>query len=344
MSRHSSGRRGFTLIELLVVIAIIAVLIGLLVPAVQKARAAADRVGCQNNLHQIGLALHNYHHDNSHFPAGYLGPATNGTSGGSNSNVRPGASGHKGLVDRSQQVGLPLVDRSQQVGLPSDTNTDPGWGWAALLLPYLEQGTVYAHFNLAVPVEHPTYKQHRTILIKTYVCPADRQTGVFTVLDEGASKPIAQAATNSYAACYGDWNAILETPGSGMFCKNSETRIGQITDGTSYTLAVGERAALFTQTPWIGALSRGSARTTPDAPVYQSVIEPAPVEVLARICGRRQLNSPWSEPYDFFSPHTGVVNFLFADGSVHGLSTSMDLNVQMALATIAGGEAVGGDF
>jgi prepilin-type N-terminal cleavage/methylation domain-containing protein/prepilin-type processing-associated H-X9-DG protein len=112
--RASRYRGAFTLIELLVVIAIIAVLIGLLLPAVQQVREAASRVTCQNNLKQIALALHNYHDTNKALPASYV--AT-----------------------------VQYVDGA--------TDTTPGWSWATYILPYIEQAPLYKQFDLTQPVE-----------------------------------------------------------------------------------------------------------------------------------------------------------------------------------------------
>jgi prepilin-type processing-associated H-X9-DG protein len=154
---------------------------------------------------------------------------------------------------------------------------------------------------------------------------------------------LAQAATNSYAANFGSNRQITNKPdqGNGVFYRNSRVRLTDVSDGTSTTLALGERAALFTQTPWAGALTGGTCRTTPGAPVLRSHLEPSMVSTMAQ-AGGHTLLSVYSEPYDFFSPHPNLVQFVFADGSVHPLNPAMDQNVFLALASIAGGEPLGG--
>src|SRR6185436_10436203 len=112
---YTRRRQGFTLIELLVVIAIIAVLVSLLLPAVQQAREAARMSQCKNSLKQIGLALQNYETSNRVFPPGY-------------------------------------IDQNGNPNLTPDNDLGPGWGWAAMLLPNMDQGNSYNQINFNVGV------------------------------------------------------------------------------------------------------------------------------------------------------------------------------------------------
>lgn len=299
-SRPGSGRTGFTLIELLVVIAIIAVLIGLLLPAVQKVRESANRTRCQNNLHQIGLALQGYHDAQGSFPSGY----------------------------RCLPQANPNI-------------TSPGWGWAALFLSHVDGNNLADQINYTLPVEHASNLAARTTIVPLFICPSDRSTGLFTIYDAKQSA-LVQAATNSYAACHGvgpDLDEELDT-GNGIFFRNSRVRVADINDGTSTTIAIGERGSFFTQTPWAGAVSLGTTRITAGAPTTNlTAVEEAPTQVLVHIA-IHSINDPNADPEDFFSPHSGVGYFAFADGSVRGLRAQVGVAVLQALATRAGGEVI----
>lgn len=321
MTNKFKTGRGFTLIELLVVVAIIAVLVGLLLPAVQKVRSAAARTKCQNNLRQLGLALHNYHGAAGYLPPGYsyAGDAPVPRSMASRKFDRPG-SGPAMLIPQR-----------------------PGWGWGAFLLPFLEQDNLARQIDWHLSADSPMFDAVRTATLSVYICPTDRETGVFTPIS-WRKLSLPDCATNSYAACHGSLTLLEAQPdnGNGMFARNSRIRLDDAVDGTSSTLMVGERGSFFTQTPWACVETDGTTRTTPDAPTYYSMIKDTPTMVMARI-GTKTLNSPYSEPYDFFSPHGDLVNFVFADGSVHALRTSIRIEVLQALGTRAGREIINGD-
>ena len=315
--RRSSG---FTLVELLTSIAIIGILTSLLFPAVLMAREAARRSNCKNNLRQIGLALQMYHDSLRTFPSGYIAS-------------RPGNANGSPTPGDTDVLRFDAVPPSLSIE-PSR----PGWGWAALILPYLEQRNLYSEIQFHLSVESPGSAAVREMPLSIYSCPSDTHIGVYQVFDEG-NQVLANAATNSYSACFGKYGLINTQPhlGNGLFQRNSRWRIADIRDGLSNTIAIGERGAMLTQTPWAGVLTGGTCRTTTGAPVFVAITEKAPAMVLARI-GNRSLNSTYSEPYDFFSGHNDLVHFLFADGAVKAVTNGVAMEVLHALATRNGRE------
>ncbi len=306
--RHSYRSRGFTLIELLVVIAIIAVLIALLLPAVQSAREAARRIQCTNNLKQIGLALHNYHDALATFPPGWVAYA-----------------------------------------LADGRNAGPGWGWNAQLLPYLEQAALYSAMNTILPIEAMGNSTARLSSMTTLACPSDAAfQRTFTVVDSTTSNttpgaPICDVASSSYPGCFGstDPSSIPGRDfGDGLLFRDKGVSIAQITDGTSQTIAVGERSQNLSRATWTGPITNAAVPIT--LLQMENGLDPEGGDALV-VSHTGEINGPNSIPAhadQFWSMHPGGCLFAWCDGSVRFLKAQRPLPIFQAMATRAGGEVL----
>lgn len=322
-------RNAFTLIEVLVAIAIIGVLLAISLPALQAARESARRIQCRNHLKQLGVALNLYHDTHAVLPPGYV-------FDGFPFKVVP--------IDQTLRMPTISVAARRTWDAPPPRraieNNDPGWGWMALTLPFIDQSPLHASIDFKTSVRVPGNETIRCVSLPFLNCPSDRGAGVFTAFDE-KNNPLGLSNSSSYSAVFGSYGLINTDPdhGNGLFQRNSSCRLRDVQDGLSSTIALGERAALFAKAPWSGVLTEGTVRTTPGAPVFTSTVELAPAMMLARV-GNRTLNSPFSEPYDFFSGHSSLVHFLIMDGSVRAMSNSTHLPMLHKMATKAEGDIV----
>lgn len=294
MSTPRISRSGFTLVELLVVIAIIGVLIGLLIPAVQRVRESSARAECGNHLKQVGLALHHFHDRNKALPPGYTS-----------------------AVDA----------KGNDLG--------PGWGWAAHILPGVEQQPLFDRLQWTKGIEDPSNADGRVTPIAVYRCPSDRlaQATWTAKKYDSAGNPVVSVCELAWANYIGVFG--INEPGvagEGLFFRNSAVRLREISDGTANTLAVGERAASLDRATWVGAVT--GAELFP---------ENSSNFVLGHTGEMHSPTEP-TEGNNFSSDHPGGVQFLFADGHVQFLTGSMSASIFQALSTRAGGEpASGGD-
>jgi prepilin-type N-terminal cleavage/methylation domain-containing protein/prepilin-type processing-associated H-X9-DG protein len=321
-------RNGFTLVELLVVITIIGILIALLLPAVQAARESARRMQCSNNLKQIGLALHGYHTALRSFPPGYISAVG---SGG------------------------PADDRG------------PGWGWAAMILPYLELDSVKGQIRFDKDITDPLNAGARTISPPVFLCPSDDGAKTFQVDSLGDGPPYSNGLTASggpvmvgrsnYVGVFGQpeitpdpgflnpqQDPYRTAPHRGMFCRNFAVKMSDVTDGTSNTLFVGERSSSLAYATWTGAVTGGQVPPKSPNP-YSYGPEGAPVLILghtgdARDSPAHTPNSAVTHVDDFWSWHPQGANFLLVDGSVRQINDTINPQVYWALGTRAGGEAI----
>jgi len=360
MYHPTRTRRAFTLIELLVVIAIIAILIGLLLPAVQKVREAAARTTCQNNLHQIGLASMNYESSYGYLPPGGLANPT-GTPG-----------------------------TATQWGAPPSWK-GPMTGTLAFILPYMEQDNVYkimSNFNAGLfsytssvnpwtywigqpastdgnytapvpgvdskikaytcPLEDPNQLKGATANglwgFIDFIFPGDDCSGTFNknstcidyAQDTNPSWPASgfvEPGGANYLSCAGGLGTGFQDAAyasgpilPGIYTLNSKTKIASIGDGTSNTLAFGETigedpASRGASLRWAWAGAGG----------------------MPAAYGLKDFKTArWS---NYSSRHSGgIVNFAMQDGSVRGVKMTIDLRTLKLLAAMNDGLVINGDF
>jgi prepilin-type N-terminal cleavage/methylation domain-containing protein/prepilin-type processing-associated H-X9-DG protein len=311
-------RRGFTLIELLVVIAIIAVLLGLLLPAVQKIREAANRIRCVNNLKQLGLALLMHHDTTGTFPPAYVNTGPYGNSGYSNT------TGWAPFILRfiEQQ---PLYDRY-------DFNFP-------LYAPQNEEvvATPLKVFECPSAPEQDRYE-----VIGPFATFGTRcACGDYTIT-LGVDSALAQLG---WVAPVGDYRGALTNMARPDLMKSPTpkgTRIADITDGTAYTILLTEDAGR--PQVWLGG------REAPDQLVTGGCWDHYKGSILLRGStsdgtaqpGECALNC--TNDREIYAFHPGGANAVFADGHVGFLTVGMDIRVMAALITRAGGEVVSNDF
>ncbi len=260
------ARRAFTLIELLVVIAIVAIVIAMLLPAVQKVREAAARTQCTNTLKQIGLALNNYHDQNDRFPAGGV----------------------------NAYWAVPTYLASGPALPPAQAS-----GWAFQLLPFIEQGNLYASSSLSLGTPVPMY-----------FCPSRRRPLAIS----GRALIDYAAATGAGGATYGNgpyYGIIVPNPG--------RVSIANVQDGLSNTFVIGEKRL------------NPNHYLTGDNQDNTGMCAGWEDDVIAMTVQPFGPDATGVSTYQFGSAHPGGMNAVFGDGSVRSISYGISSAMLTAL-------------
>jgi prepilin-type N-terminal cleavage/methylation domain-containing protein len=292
MSHPSRGRRAFTLIELLVVIAIIAILIGLLLPAVQKVREAAARVQCANNLKQIGLALHNYHDANRTLPPSRVGPQ------------------HATWF----VVILPYLEQD---------NLFKQWD---LSKTYYEQPAAVQNAfvkGYVCPTRRGSAMPSTQLEVSSTGIP-DTQLHPGTQGDYACNGGQFYNAIVDHPLCRGPMcyaNAQVNAAGQ-VTSSQSQTALKDILDGTSNTILAGEKHSVRSMWGQSGPSWGEGAIWNGDFPRNFSRIGGQTKWNLGQ--GPDDMVGPWH--CKFGSWHPGICQFVFGDGRVASLSNSIDMD------------------
>jgi prepilin-type N-terminal cleavage/methylation domain-containing protein/prepilin-type processing-associated H-X9-DG protein len=315
-----SKRPGFTLIELLVVIAIIAILIALTLPAVQAAREQARRTACMNNLKQIGLALANYTNRHGTLPPGY-----------------------QSIYSQAFQA---------EVG--------PGWGWASMILPDLEQQPLHNSVVFEAPLQKPSLATARLANLGVFLCPSDNMPLRWTATDSvtwmymgqiySTSVPICDVGGSNYVGVFGIGEPGVD--GEGVFFRGSYMPLPAITDGLGQTLCVGERSENLQQgrgmATWVGAVPGAnlwSCAPNPFEPDSGTCVkEDGSGMILGHTGEGHGPGDPRGDVNQFISRHGRGCFFAYCDGHVRYLRNEMNYQVYKALSTRDRGEIVTYDY
>jgi prepilin-type N-terminal cleavage/methylation domain-containing protein/prepilin-type processing-associated H-X9-DG protein len=340
---------GFSLVELLVVIAIIGVLLGLLFPAIQRARESAARSKCLNNMHQLITGMHGYEGARKVFPPAYVTADTR--ANGTDHFVAYGDAQHNGPT---------------------------GFAWGVFILPYLEQGPLFRAFNITQSCWAPENAEAAKTKVSVFLCPtASGGSEGFDIQREGSDvrhgtpfAPSIHFAHSHYVTnagvnqpwgresnyCY-DYDVAEPIPAAGNklaridgpFYRNSRIGVRHVLDGLSKTVFLGEHTSFLCNKTWVGVvpgavtpprldlrpwLSENNdagclvgAHSGPDLHDHPQVIIHAP-------------NDPFGHTDEMYSEHGEGANVAFGDGSSRFISMFTDPDVWVALSTRDGNEVI----